>query len=117
MAATVCGYDKQVVFYMSRIVGRLPVDTVLESANACQGVAAVLLLLLYTHVVLLLIVPGVVMFRIELSLKSEFVRLRGGCIPKAWQALDAVDAMALVAYTLLVGAWCVCEAAVAWLAR
>jgi hypothetical protein len=115
MAARVCAYAKHVVFYVSRAVGRLPYDTSLDAADACKGLAAILLLLLYTHVVLLLIVPGVVMFRIELSLKSEFVRLRGGCVPKVWQMLDSADAMLLLAYTLVVGAWCVCEAAVAWL--
>jgi hypothetical protein len=106
MAATVCANAKHVVFYVSRAVGRLPYDTSLDAADACKGLAAILLLLLYTHVVLLLIVPGVVMFRIELSLKSEFVRLRGGCVPKVWQMLDSADAMLLLAYTLVVGAWC-----------
>jgi hypothetical protein len=115
MAARVCAYAKQVVFFISRAVGRLPYDTALEAPDACKGVAAILLLLLYTHVVLLLIVPGVVMFRIELSLKSEFVRLRGGCISKTLQVLDYADVMVLLSYTLLIGAWGVCEAAVAWL--
>jgi hypothetical protein len=113
MASVVCSYAKQVVFYMSRAVGRAPV--VDEAADTCQGVSAVLLLLMYAHVVLLLIVPGVVVLRVELSLKSEFVRLRGGFVPKAWQALDSADAMALIAYTLVIGMWCVCEAAVVWL--
>jgi hypothetical protein len=117
MAERVCAYAKQEVFFSSRAVGRLPYDTALEAPDACKGVAAILLLLLYTHVVLLLIVPGVVMFRIELelSLKSEFVRLRGGCIPKTWQVLDSADVMLLLTYTMLIGAWCVCEATVTWL--
>jgi hypothetical protein len=115
MAEHVCTYAKQVVFFSSRAVGRLPYDTALEAPDACKDVAAILLLLLYTHVVLLLIVPGVVMFRIELSLKSEFVRLRGGCISKTWQVLDSADVMMLLTYTMLIGAWCMCRAAVTWL--
>jgi hypothetical protein len=115
MAASVCAYAKQAVFYISRAVGRRPIDTVLDAAVSCKGLAAIFLLLLFTHVVLLLIVPGVVMFRIELSLKSEFVRLRDVCVPKVWQVLDSADTMLLLAYTLVVAAWCVCEAVVSWL--
>lgn len=117
MAAIVCSYAKQVVFYMSRVVGRMPSGPALAAAAAedtCHGVAAVLLLL-YVHVVMTLIVPLVIMFRVELSMKADFVRLRGGCVPQALQSLNSDGAMALIAYTLLVGGWCLCESAVAWL--
>lgn len=78
----------------------------------CGGLEGVVLLGLYLHVLLLLVVPCLAVYLIELNMKLSFIQTHGLALQHTWAIMDSRLIKAVVGYAAVVGGWMACEVAV-----
>lgn len=116
MAAKACTMLKTVMHYGSMLLGGPAGTDPANAASVCSGVEAILLLLLYVHVIVLGVAPLLVIYFVELRLKANFVQLKTGSREAAARLYsplaDSVSVRAVVAYACVLGAFFACHAVV-----
>lgn len=105
-----CAYLKLLMHYLS-FQGQSPAEALAAAAGECQGLQRLVLLALYSNVVILLLLPCLTVYFIELNLKSGFIAqqqlvLSHAC-PVHWSKVCKV----VVVYGAVVGSWMMCEVA------
>jgi hypothetical protein len=106
-----CAYLKLCMHYLT-FQGQSPAEALSTAAGECSGLSGLVLLALYSNVVILLLLPCLTVYFIELDLKAGFVAqqqlvLRHAC-PVHWSKV----CKAVVVYGAVVGSWMMCEVAV-----
>jgi hypothetical protein len=98
--------------YASVALGMATADPEEGTPAGCQGLAAMLWLVLATYVVLLLVLPCLCIYLVEWSLKFNFVKAKGLKLSSQWALECSGMVHCLVVYTALVAAVLLCNALV-----
>jgi hypothetical protein len=108
-----CSILRNAMYNLGMLLGGLPQST---SPNGVQGLCGalqgVVLLGLYLHVVLLVVVPCLAVYLVELSLKVSFVKCSGLQFQHTWAIMDSTLIKVVAGYGAVVGGWMACEMAV-----
>lgn len=108
-AHQLCKRLKTVMHFSSFTPGVPPWEVASAAARECQGVDAVMLLSLYGNVLVLVVLPCLVVYFMELNLKVGFVRQRQLAMHHAWPCLESRLCKCVIVYASVVGSWMACE--------
>lgn len=106
-----CVFVRSVMYTLVMVLGA-PFE-VHDDHRQCQAAQGALRLGLYVYVLLLLLVPCLVVFFTELSMKASFVKAQQQLYLKdVWPMMDSRLIQGVTGYAVLLGSWFVCEGAI-----
>lgn len=116
LAQRVCQHIKGVAYFMQGmyLTGKPQAQLAELAAAECQGLNGLVLLALFSAVVVLVLLPCLLVYHIELKLKMGFIRQRRLVLQHA-PPCDTPLAKAVVVYCVVLGSWVACEGLVALL--
>ena len=103
---------RNTMYNLGMLLGGPPESTAPGGVQQCGALQGVVLLGLYLHVVLLVVVPCLAVYLIELNMKVGFVKSSGFQFEHAWAIMDSTMIKVLTGYGAVVGGWMACEIAV-----
>jgi len=104
----VCKCMKVAMHYLA-LLGLPPGDVADAAAAECQGVDGLILLTLYANVFVLVLIPCLVVYFVELDLKLGFIKQQRLLLLQAYPCLDSRLCKGLIVYSAVVGSWLACE--------
>jgi len=104
--------SRQVCEVLRSVMYNLSMVRPSQGTQDCGDVQGLLMLALYLHVVLLLLVPCLAVYWIELKLKVAFIRSEGYVLQHVWLLNDSALYKVVMAYAAVVSSWMLCEVAV-----
>jgi hypothetical protein len=108
-----CGVLRSVMYNLGMLLGGPPQGSAAANVvHECGGLQGVVLLGLYLHVVLLLVVPCLAVYLIELNMKLSFIKLKELRLDHTWPIMESTLIKVVLGYAAVVGGWMACEVAV-----
>jgi hypothetical protein len=108
-----CGVLRSVMYNLGMLLGGPPQGSAAANAvHECGGLQGVVLLGLYLHVVLLLVVPCLAVYLIELNMKLSFIKSEKLRLDHTWPIMESTLIKVVLGYAAVVGGWMACEVAV-----
>lgn len=98
--------------YLSMLLGRPPREAIAAATKECQGVDGLVLVTLYVSVFVLVVLPSLAVYFIELEMKLGFIKQRQYKMQHAWPCLESRLCKAVVVYGAVVGSYIACEVVV-----
>lgn len=108
----VCQRMKHVMHYLGLLLAKPAGQLAETAATECAGLNGLVLLSLYASVVILVLVPCLSVYFLELNLKMGFIRQRQLVLLHAPPCLDTRLARAVIVYAAVVCSWIACEGVV-----
>lgn len=111
-----CSVLRAAMYNLAMLLGgpslQSPAAAPKDGVQQCGALQGVVLLGLYLHVILLLVVPCLAVYLIELNMKVSFVRSQGLGFEQTWAIMDSSLIKAVAGYGAVVGGWMACEMSV-----
>lgn len=107
-----CGVLRNAMYNLGMLLGGPPQGAVTNAVHECGGLQGVVLLGLYLHVLLLVVVPCLAVYLIELNMKLSFIKTHALSLEHTWPIMDSKLIKVVMGYGAVVGGWMACEVAV-----
>jgi len=104
-----CQRLKVVMHYLGIMSGQPPSDVAASALQECRGVEGLALLTLYISVLVLVVLPCLIVYFIELKLKQGFLKQHNLTLSHALPCMDSHVCKGVVVYGAVVGSWLACE--------
>lgn len=109
LSQQLCQGLKVSMHYLSMLLGRPPKEAAAAAASECAGVDGLVLVVLFANLLLLVVVPCLVVYFVELDLKRGFIRTKNLVMQHAGPIVESRLGKAVVVYGAVVGSWMACE--------
>jgi hypothetical protein len=109
LAQQLCQYMKLGMHYLGMLLTRPPGEASDAAAEQCRGLEGLVLLTVYADTVLVVMMPCLVVYFMELNLKMGFIRQRQLTLAHAPPGAVTRLGKAVMIHAAVVGSWLACE--------